>query len=111
MQVAYALCVLDMAERRVKNIYSIECTRGEFGDIEMEPSFKKIENKLVCLLKNAGEVVHIDLQTLESRQYVENFHFGPQVQKYIYDILIDKGALLYEEPGVLDLGILMQHYK
>lgn len=111
MQIAYALCVLNIAERRVKNIYSIECKRGEFGDIELEPGFKKVGNELVCLLKNAGEVVHIDLETLESRQYVEDFRFGVQVQRYVYDILIDKGALLYEEPGVVDLSTLIQHYK
>lgn len=110
MKVAYALCVLDKDERRVKNIHSVECERGEFSDIELEPNFQRIGNKLFCLLKNAGEVVHIDLKTLETRQYVENFKFDAQMQKYIYDILIDKGALLYEEPGVVDLDMLIGHY-
>lgn len=110
MKVAYALCVLDIAGRGVKSIYSVECKRGEFGDKELEPNFKRAGNKLFCLLKNAGEVVHIDLKTLETRQYVENFKFGDQMQKYIYDILIDKGALLYEEPGVVDLNMLIKHY-
>ena len=110
MQVAYALCVLDTDERSVKNIYSVECERGEFGDIELEPNFKRAENELLCLLKNAGEVVHIDLKTMEIRQCVESFQVDAQAQKYMYDVLIDKGALLYEEPGVADLDMLIKHY-
>lgn len=110
MKVAYALCVLDIDRREVKSIHSIECIRGEFMDIELEPNFKRAGNEMLCLLKNAGEVVHIDLKTLETKQYVENFQLDAQVQKYVYDILIDEGALLYEEPGILDLNILIQHY-
>lgn len=110
MSVAYALCVLDTDEGRVKNIHTVKCERGEFGDIEQEPNFKRAGNELVCLLKNAGEVVHIDLKTLETRQYVESFRVDAQEQKYMYGVLMDKGALLYEEPGGVGLDMLIEHY-
>ena len=106
----FALSMLDKTGRRVKIIHSIECERGEFSIEEMEPNLKKVGNRLICLLKNAGEVVCVDLNKLECRQYVEKFYYGVLEQKYVYDILIDKGALLYEEPGAVGLDMLIQHY-
>lgn len=110
MTVAYALCVLDREKREVKKIYSINCARGEFAGPELEPNFKRAGNDLLCLLKNAGETVHIVPNTWEVKQHIEDFRSGAQERNYTFDILLDKGALLYEEPGIADLDMLIRHY-
>lgn len=104
------LCVLDKAERTLKKIHSLVCSRGEFGIDEMEPNFKKKDGRLNLLLKNAGEMVRVDLKTLECEQWVEEFHMDLQKQNQVYHIMMDKGALLYEVPGMVDLRTAIQHY-
>ncbi|MDE6674441.1 MAG: hypothetical protein K2K19_06470 [Acetatifactor sp.] len=101
--------MLDKVERRIKCIYSIECKRGEFLAAEMEPNVKKVGNELLYLLKNAGEIVCVDLNTLECGQYVEDFRFDDQERKHVYNVLMDRGALLYEEPGKVDLNTLLRY--
>lgn len=105
------LCVLDTTGRTLKRIHSLVCSRGEFGIDEMETNFKKKDGRLAVLLKNAGEMVNVDLKTLECEQRVEEFPMDIQKQHQVYPFLLDKGALLYEVPGTVDLHTLIQHYS
>ena len=79
--------------------------------MEEKPSFQCVDGKLVCLLRNAGEAVLIDLETLEARQYNVNFHMDKQAQEYMYEIAFERDALLFEEAGAADIKMLLRHYK
>lgn len=103
------LCVLDETQRTLRKIHSLACSKGEFCLNEMEATFKKVGDKLFLLFKNAAEIVSVDLETLECEQRVEDFHLDIQKQKQVYPILLDKGALLYEVPGIVDLHTLIEY--
>lgn len=105
-----SIYVLNQDARKLKRIHSIECARGAFFAREVEPSFKCIDNKLICLLKNAGDVVVIDLKSMEARQYNESFQIDEKIQEYEYGCLLNRNVLLLEEPGVVDLDMLLRHY-
>ncbi|MDE5803265.1 MAG: LicD family protein [Lachnospiraceae bacterium] len=105
----HTICMLDKEKREVEKIYSIKCERAIFGMLEEKPSFKCVGDKLICMLRNAGEVVLIDLETLEVRQCPEKFHMDKEMQEYMYKIAFERNALLYEETGAADLELLLQY--
>lgn len=102
----YALC---KEKGKIEKIHSMKCERGIFWALEEKPSFKCAGSKLVCMLKNAGEIVLIDLETLEAGQYNENFHIDKEIQEYMYEIALKRNALLYEEIGAVDLNSFLQY--
>ena len=77
------------------------------------PFFKRKDHSLLCMLQNAGEILTIDLKTLEVVQSSEAFGFDAAIEdevwKYLYKILFDRKALVFEEAGVADLGLLLQY--
>lgn len=93
----------------IEKIHFMKCERGVFWALEEKPGFKCVGSKLVCMLKNAGEIVLIDLESLEGRQYNENFHIDKEIQDYMYEIAFQRNALLYEEIGAVDLNLFL-HY-
>ncbi len=107
------LYTLDQEKRELRTIYALECARGAFFANELTPHFKCCESTLICLLQNAGELLVVDLETLEARQIVESFRADSPVKETIYgqsyELLLDRNALLFEEKEKADLGLLLQH--
>lgn len=103
------LCVWDEKEKVMRKVNFVTCGKGEFGLGEVEANFKKVGDRLIILLRNAAEMVSVDLKTLECEQRVEEYRLDAQKQKQIFPILMDKGALLYEVPGVVDLHTLVEY--
>lgn len=101
--------MLDTKKGNVEKIYSIKGKRESLREMEEKPNFQCKGGKLVCLLRNAGEAVIIDLETLEAKQYTMNFHMDKQEQEYLYEIALERNALLYEETGTADLELLLRH--
>ncbi len=107
------LYVLDREAGELKTLCEVECARGAFSAEEMMPFFKRKDHSLLCMLQNAGEILTIDLKTLEVVQSSEAFGFDAAIEdevwKYLYKILFDRKALVFEEAGVADLGLLLQY--
>ena len=110
-QSSHAIYALDTEKGNLEKLHSIKCERGIFWALEEKPSFQCVDGKLVCLLRNAGEAVLIDLETLEARQYNVTFHMDKQAQEYMYEIAFERDALLFEEAGAADIKMLLRHYK
>ena len=64
------------------------------------------------MLKNAGEMLIIDLKTLEVRQEREVFHADFPIKEAIYEqsyrLLLERKALLFEENGTADVNLVIQ---
>jgi hypothetical protein len=104
-----SLYLLDKDNKTLIKIYSIECIRGVFFSYEMMPYFKIRNNQLICMIKNAGEVVLVDLESLEITQYNLKFKLNADAQSCMKKILFDRKALLLEEKGVVDLHTLLEY--
>lgn len=100
--------VLDTDQKRIIPIHFIQCSRGAFQCREVIPSFKQIGNTLVCMLRNAGEVVLVDLDTLEAKQHSICFSIAEKDQEYAYRVALCRNALLYEEPDKVGLDTLIR---
>lgn len=105
----YALYLLDRESRSLRCIHSVECMRGDFKRREMELSFKCADNKLVCMARNAAEIILVDLKSLETKQYTVNFGISEYFHEYVYKVLLARNALLFERPGVADLDTLLRY--
>ena len=107
------LYVLNQETRELQTLHVVECARGAFSSVEMTPSFKHIGNSLICMLQNAGEMLIIDLETLNVRQVREIFNADSPVKEALYEqsykLLLDRKALLFEEKGRADLAMLIQY--
>ena len=79
----------------------------------MVPYFKRRGNKLIYMLQNAGEILVIDLETLEVRQEREVFHADSPMKEEVYEqsyrVLMDRKALLYEEAETAGLDLLIRY--
>lgn len=107
------LCVLDRELRELRTIHTIQCGRGAFSAREMSSLFKLKGDLLLCVLQNAGEILEIDLNTLEVRQMREAFHADSPIKETVYKdaykLLLDKKALLQEEDNTASLDLLIQY--
>ena len=106
-----SIYMLDEENGQMTKIHSIACARGAFRAREMEMSFQCVDNKLICMLKNTGDVVCIDLETSKVRQQSADFHMDKGMQEYTYAIALHRNALLYEEKGAVDLQMLLRYCK
>lgn len=104
-----AIYILNKKERKLKSLYNIDSDKCAFWEHEMQPNFKRIDNKLICPLKNAGEIMQIDLASLEVRRYREAFLSDTKLQENMLHILLDRKALLYEGQEGVSLETLF-HY-
>lgn len=100
--------VLDPNSGQMQTIHSIHCTRGAFQWKEIIPGFKAIGNTLVCMLQNAGDIVFIDLESLEVKQYSAHFNMEGK-EEYSYKIALSRNALLYEEPNKVGTDTLISY--
>lgn len=114
----YAAGRIFLYERNCRTIYMLDKEKGEVGkfyEIKSERAIwgamkvKCAGGKLVCMLQTVGEIVLIDLETLEVRQCSENFNLNKETQKYMYEIAFERNALLYEEAEAADLELLLQY--
>ena len=100
--------MLDTENKRITSIHLIQCTKGAFQWKEVIPSFKYVGNTLICMLQNAGDIVLIDLDTLEVKQCSARFFVKEKDQEYVYKVALSRNALLYEEPNRVDLDTLIR---
>lgn len=100
-----AIYMLDKEKGEVGKFYSIKSERVIWGKIKA----KSVGAKMVFMWRNAGEIVSIDLETLEVRQYKEDFKLTKKTQEYMYEVAFERNVLLYEEAGTADLELLLQY--
>ncbi len=107
------LYVLDQEAGELRSLHVVECARGAFSASEMASNFKCIGNSLICMLQNAGEVLIVDLKTLNVRQIREAFDADSPIKEALYEqsykLLLDRKALLIEEKGSADLNMLIRY--
>lgn len=110
------LYVLERDKRRLREVYQIK----EFDQLgvpyfEPEPYFKRVGNSLLCMYQGVGISLVIDLDTLKVRQYNSNFPVDEAIDtithEYIYKILLDRSALLFEEEQNSGLKLIQQYYN
>ena len=105
------LYMLDREKRELRTL----CAFGDhiFCEKEMGSCFKQSGNTLICLLRSAGELLEIDLETMEVHRQRENFEPAPAVQKAVseknFGLLLDRKALLFEDEGYADLELLIRY--
>ena len=100
-----AIYMLDKEKGEVGKFYSIKSERA----ICRKMKVKSVGGKIVCMWQNAGELLTIDSETLEVRQYKEDFNLTKETQEYMYEIAFKRNALLYEEADAADLELLLQY--
>lgn len=107
------LYVLDKELRELRTIHTVKCSRGAFSKEEMSACFKPRGDSLICTLQNVGELLIIDLNSLEVRQVRELFYADSPINEAIYEatckLLLDKKALLWEDQRIADLDLLIQY--
>lgn len=99
--------VLDREKRVVTYIGSIENKKGFFLVGEVESNFKRLGDKLLRLLKNSGDKIVIDLNTLNISRYGKDFSVDKKIRQYNSKIAWERNALLYERVGEIDLDMLI----
>lgn len=100
-----AIYMLHEEKEEVEKFYSIKSKRAIGGGMQV----KSEGGKMICMRQIAGEIVLIDLETLEVRQYTEDFKLTKETQEYMYEVAFKRNALLYEETGAADLELLLQY--
>jgi len=107
------LYTLDFKKRELQVLHTMEYARGAFYAWELAPTFKRMGSSLICILQNAGEMLIIDLATLQVRQVRETFQADLPIKETVYrqshKLLLDRKALVYEENGIADLNLLIQY--
>ena len=96
------LYVLDQNNRALNTICHIE----EYDKVERFvndpfPYFKNVDHKLLCMHQKTGLLVSVDLCSLETIKAYSEFQIDPLIEEkvsgYIYQIMLDRNALLFEE--------------
>ena len=96
------LYVLDQDNRVLNTICHIE----EYDKVERFvndpfPYFKNVDHKLLCMHQKTGLLVSVDLCSLETIKAYSEFRIDPLIEEkvsgYIYQIMLDRNALLFEE--------------
>ncbi len=107
-----SLYVVERGKQEVRKLCDIEYLRNGIST-EVVPYFKCSENSLSCMLQNVGEVLVIDLETMDVKQFNEDFNvkssMDKSVREYIYQILLKRNALLFEEESGIGLDFLLSY--
>lgn len=104
-----SMYIFNKEKRAVELLYTIKSKEACFWAGEKESGLKRVEDKLVCQLKNVGDAVVIDLKTLNITQYAECFHVSKRIKQYTDKIVLERNALLYEKAGEVDLDMLIRY--
>lgn len=86
---------LDQSCQELKLIHT-----REPGTWDWNYFFKKVNNKLLIMLRKYNKIISIDLQTLEVIEYSVSLQIGIEEQWRQTEILLHRGTLLYEEQNV-----------
>lgn len=100
--------LLDKDKQELRCIYTIELSDQYFTK-ERIPYFKQSGESLIYMPNNANELIVINLDSLNVKQYHEDFVLGQRAEKYRNNVLLERNPLLYEEKGKFDLDMLMQY--
>lgn len=103
------LYMLNCNKREMIKLYSYECTRGNFFGWEMEPRFFRVGDELICMLKNAGEMIRVNLKNLDVRQENVNLFMAEEEKDYQYQILFKQEGVLLEESEEVKLNMLLRY--
>lgn len=108
------LYVLEQGEKNIREIYNIKYTRNGFPT-ELVPYFKCCGNSLVCMIQNVGEILVIDLKTLEVKQICEDFGISAAIEvavrEYVQQILLERNALLFEQDRGIGLETVLRYCR
>lgn len=87
----------DTNKRELTRIYEFDCVRGNFFSNEMLPNIRHVGNELIYMIKNAGEIVRINLETSEAIRESVNLKLDESAKEYEKQVLLaSKGVLLGE---------------
>lgn len=101
--------LLNKKKNMLECLYAIKFTKGVFAVKGKRLYFKHIGSKLICMLRYAGEIIVIDLVSGDVKQYSQPLYINPEMDEYRNRVLLDRGALLFEEKGVVDLDMLIRY--
>lgn len=108
------LYVLEEGKRELRKLYTLQYSRNGFAT-ELVPYFKRNGNLLICMLQNIGEVLVIDLETLEVKQFCEDFGVDASIEdsvsEYTQQILLERKALLFEQKYGIGLESVLRYCR
>lgn len=102
------LYVLDKEKQKLNCLCTIELSK-QFWEKEKVPHFKEAENRLIYMPNNVDELLVIDLETLDVKQYHEAFRLTESAKTYRNHVLLERNPLLFEEGGRFDLDMLTEY--
>lgn len=88
---------LNREENRLQKVIELPEFPRIYKDIEKEPFYNRIGDRLVCTFRSVRGVVVIDLNTMEAQWYQDAIESNEKVQDYIDRVLFQYGPLLMEE--------------
>lgn len=101
---------LNKANGELSCIHEIEFSK-HIGEGEKSLYFKRIENKLICMSRSAGEITVIDLESLDAKQYHMDLRMRQGAEEYSKKVLLERNPLLFEDEGTIDLEMLINNKK
>ncbi len=102
------LYLLDEEKEELRCIYTIELSK-HFCTKDKVPHFKQIGKNLICMPNGVNELLVIDLESLDVKQYHEAFNLSVGAEKYHNNVLLERHPILSEERGTFDLDMLIQY--
>lgn len=95
-------------KREMTCVYESDCARGNFYMHEVEPCIYRVGDELICLMKNAGEVVRINLETNEVVREVIDLKLDENAKEYEKKLLVASKGILLEETDDFDLPTFLR---
>ncbi len=95
-------------KRELTCVYEFDCARGNFRIREVEPSIRHVGNELICLMRNAGEIVRVNLETNEAVREVVNLKLNESAKEYEKKLLIASKGVLLEETDEMTLDTFLR---
>lgn len=100
--------ILDEEKQELRCIHTMEFSK-HFYTREKAPHFKQVGKKLIYMPKSINELLVIDLESLDVKQYHETFNLSLCAKKYHNNVLLERHPILSEEKGTFDLDMLIQY--
>ena len=99
---------LEPDKRALTCVYEFDCARGQFNSFELEPYIRHVGNELICSMKNAGEIVRVNLETNGVVREVVNLKLDECAKEYEKKLLIASKGVLLEETDEINLDIFLR---
>ncbi len=99
----------DIEHERLTKLYEMELIPQNCSIEDRLPYFKSIGNELIVSRQCLDEVIRVNLDTLEVMCCWTQQYCGYYTDEYMGSILLEKGALLYEDPELIDIRGLIKY--